>query len=279
MSEENKPKENKPKENKPKENKPKKQKSHPEERKSQENKPEEKKRSLEEKNPQEKEKEQTSPHSPSVKEVLLNGLFAFKKFMSNTYGENRNSIPVTYLKYEPWFVTQIKSEKKEGYSSLQIACSPKSFKNSNKAERGHFKNTPFEHSASFLREIRQKLPENVKVGQKVSISSLSKGNKVKISSQSKGRGFSGAIKRWGFGGGPASHGSRFHRQPGSVGNCAWPGRVMPGKKMPGHHGSKKQSLRSVEIIDILKEENVIIVKGSIPGSRNTLVKIMKEGIS
>ncbi len=209
-------------------------------------------------------------------EVKLNGLFAFKMGMSSVYNENGESIPVTVLKYEPWFVSQVKTEDKDGYSAVQLACRPRRASRTSQAQKGHLKGSGFENGAAFVRELRQALPEGLRKGQTLSLDSLQKGDVVKLSANSKGRGFSGSVKRWNFGGGPASHGSHFHRQPGSVGNRTWPGRVMPGKKFPGQFGDERVSVRNVKIVDVLPEERVVLVKGPVPGGRNTLVQLMKE---
>jgi large subunit ribosomal protein L3 len=127
----------------------------------------------------------------------------------------------------------------------------------------------------YSREVRQSLPEGVALGQKVDLTSFEKGDILKVSALSKGKGFSGVVKRFNFGGGPATHGSGFHRRPGSIGNREFPGRVMPGKKMAGQMGNKITTTKGLEIIDILLDQNVLLVKGSIPGSVNTLVEITK----
>ena len=119
-------------------------------------------------------------------------------------------------------------------------------------------------------------PEGVEVGQKVDLESLAKGDTVKMTSKSKGRGFAGVVKRWNFGGGRASHGGKAtHRAPGSIGNCTFPGRVMKGRKMGGQFGNETTTLKNVKIVDVLADENVVLVKGAVPGSKNTLVKLMK----
>ena len=123
------------------------------------------------------------------------------------------------------------------------------------------------------------MPENIQVGQELSIQSLSKGDFVKVSSLSKGRGFSGVMKRWGFRGGKASHGAKTHRKPGAIGQHTEPSKVFAGKKMPGHYGFQKVSIKSAEVLDILSKENLIFVKGPVPGSRNTLVTLKKTEIS
>jgi large subunit ribosomal protein L3 len=212
----------------------------------------------------------------SAGEVTLNGVFAFKQGMATVFSDAGEAIPVTVLKYEPWFVSQIKTEAKDGYDAIQIASSPKKLKNSNKSEIGHFKKAGFETGAKFVREIRQEVPAGAVLGTKISIESLKKGDVVKVTGQSKGRGFQGSQRRWNFAGGPASHGSKFHRRPGSSGNRTWPGRVMPGKKFPGHWGDETVTVKSVKVIDVIPSEGVLIVKGPVPGARNSLIRLVKE---
>jgi large subunit ribosomal protein L3 len=209
------------------------------------------------------------------KGVKLQGGYATKLGMASVYNEEGEMVPVTVLKMEPWVVTQLKTKEKEGYEAVQIAARPKKSKNTSAAERGHLKKSGFENGAGLVFEVRQKLPAGIQVGDKVSLDSFSKGDLIKLSSKSKGRGFTGVVKRWNFGGGPAAHGSKFHRQPGSVGNRTWPGRVMPGKKFPGHFGFENVTLQNVEVVDVMHEDSVLLVKGPVPGARNTIVKIMK----
>lgn len=209
--------------------------------------------------------------------VRLNGLFAHKMGMSSIYGDNGEAIPVTVLKMETWVVSQVKTKEKDGYSAVQIASRAKKAPNSSNAEKGHLSKAGFENGAQFVKEIRQdELPEGAAVGARVSIQSLAKGDVVRITSRSKGRGFAGSVKRHNFAGGPAAHGSKFHRQPGSSGNRTWPGRVMPGKKFPGHLGAETVTVKSVKVVDVLPEQGIVLVKGPVPGARNTLVKLVKE---
>ena len=219
--------------------------------------------------------EENAEVSSASNEVKLQSLFAYKVGMGSVYGENGEAIPVTVLRMNPWYVSQVKTEEKDGYTAVQVASEPKKSKNSKKAEVGHCKATPFENAPRLLKEVRQELPEGIAVGQKVAFDSLVAGDQVRISSLSKGRGYSGVIKRWGHGGGPASHGSKFHRRPGSIGNRTWPGRVMPGRKLPGQYGNKTVTIKNVQIVETIADENVIMVKGSVPGSKNTLVELMK----
>ena len=212
----------------------------------------------------------------STSGLKLNGLYAFKEGMATIYNEKGEAVPVTVLRYETWKVSQIKTNEKDGYTAVQIASTPKKAKNSSKAEIGHLKGSGFETAVRFIKEIRQDLPTDVKLGDSVSIDSLVKGDFVKITSRSKGKGFQGSVRRWSFAGGPATHGSKFHRRPGSSGNRTWPGRVMPGKKFPGHLGDENVTVRNVEIVEINAADGVVLVKGPVPGHKNTLVKLVKE---
>ncbi|MES3038179.1 MAG: 50S ribosomal protein L3 [Bdellovibrionota bacterium] len=212
----------------------------------------------------------------NTQSIKLDGLFAFKEGMSTVYNETGEAVPVTILRYEPWFVSQVKTDENDGYSAIQIACKPEKARNANKASIGHLKGAGFENGARLVREIRQAAPEGLAVGSKVDLNSFQKGDSVKITSKSKGHGFTGAVKRWNFAGGPASHGSNFHRRPGSSGNRTWPGRVMPGKKFPGHYGDENITVKNVVIVDVIESENVLLVKGPVPGGRHTLVKIVRS---
>lgn len=207
--------------------------------------------------------------------IKLNGLYAHKVGMTAVYNEAGEAVPVTVLKMEPWIVSQVKTAEKDGYTAVQIASGAKRAATSNKAERGHLKGAGFENGAYHVKEIRQDLPEGVTVGQRVSIDSLVKGDVVQITANSKGRGFAGVVKRYGFAGGPASHGAKFHRKPGSSGQRTWPGRIMPGKRFPGHMGDQTTTVKNVQIVDVRAEDGILLVKGPVPGARHTLVRLMK----
>lgn len=206
--------------------------------------------------------------------VKLNGLFAFKEGMATVYNDKGEAVPVTVLRYEPWYVSQLKTKANDGYDAIQIACRPLKKKNGSEAARNHFKAAGFENGAQMAREVRQAL-DGVSVGAQVAIDSLSKGEFVKVTGRSKGHGFAGSMKRWNFAGGPMTHGSKFHRRPGSSGNRTWPGRVMPGKKFPGHYGDETVTVKNVEIVDVIPAENVVLVKGPVPGARNSLVQLVR----
>ncbi len=241
---------------------------------SEENKPEE---VVEEQTQASAENNETTQEATPSNTVALNGMYGFKIGMATVYSDNGMQVPVTVLKVKPWTVTQIKNPGTDDYSAVQISLLEKAEKNTKKAEKGHLKQTGSSKGARFTREIRQDLPEGVRVGQEVDVTTFEKGQKLRLTAKSKGRGFAGVMKRYNFAGGPASHGSTFHRQPGSIGNCTFPGRVMPGRKMPGHFGDANVTIKNVEVVEVQAEEGLLLVKGPVPGARNGLVKMQKQG--
>lgn len=204
-------------------------------------------------------------------EAGINGLFAFKVGMSAIFEEGER-IPVTVLKYEPMAVSQVKTKEKDGYEAVQVGFCPDRASQTNGAAKKHMSSAGFENGAMFVREIRG---AQLDVGAKIGIDTLKKGDVVKVTGLSRGRGFQGPVRRWNFNGGPATHGSGFHRKPGSVGNRTWPGRVMPGKRMAGQWGNETCTVRNLKIVDVIPEENVVLIRGSVPGSRNTLIRLTK----
>ena len=224
-----------------------------------------------------KKEEASKPEAKKVSKnaIKLKGLFAFKMSMTRFYNDKGDSLPVTALKYEPSFVSQIKTAEKDSYSAVQVAFKAQKNKRCSKAIIQHLKPAGFKEGARFIKEIKQELPENIQVGDELSIHSIEKGDLVKISALSKGKGFAGVMKRWNFRGGKASHGSKSHRGTGSIGQHTKPGRVFPGRKMPGRHGFQQVSRSKVPVVDVLPEEGIIFVKGSVPGARDTLVSLQK----
>lgn len=210
-------------------------------------------------------------------EVKLSGLFAHKVGMSSVYNEAGQIIPVTVLKVDTWKVTQVKTKEKDGYNSVQISQFGRKLDNTSKAVQKHVEKANGKSGVKLTREIRaDEVPAGAAVGSSVSIESLQKGDTVKLTAKSKGRGFSGAMRRWNFAGGPASHGSKFHRRPGSAGTRTWPGFVMAGKRGPGHYGDETITVRNVQIVDVNAKDGLIMVKGPVPGARNGLVRILKQ---
>ena len=203
-----------------------------------------------------------------------------KKFLGKKLGmtsyflDESKSVPVTIVKAGPCMVIQKKTPEKDGYGAIQLGFESQKENRINKPLKGHFKSAGtlfFRH----LREIRVDNVDEFEVGQEIKADIFSIGESVHVSGRSKGRGFTGVIKRWGFSGGKASHGSRSHRVPGSIGASATPGRVFKGKKMPGRMGYRRTTVKNLKIIDVRPDMDVIAIKGAIPGSRNSVVEISK----
>jgi large subunit ribosomal protein L3 len=201
------------------------------------------------------------------------GILGKKIGMTRVYSELGQAIPVTVIEAGPCKVLQVKTEATDGYSAIQVGFAEKKAARVNKPLAGHFKKS---ESAGyyFVREFRVNDPSVYTVGQDIAIDSVIKiGDKVDVQGTSKGRGFQGVIKRHGFSGGGSGHGSMFHRAPGSIGCSAYPSRVIKGKKMPGRMGNDSVLRKNVVVVDIRSEENVVLLKGPLPGAKNGLLKI------
>ena len=188
-------------------------------------------------------------------------------------GEGR-SIPVTVLKVGPCVVVQKKTSERDRYSAVQLGFEGKKEKRVNKPLQGHFAPAGagcFAH----LREVQVEDPELFELGQELRSDIFQIGDKVHVSGLSKGRGFTGVTKRWGYAGGRGTHGSRFHRIPGSIGCSATPGRVQKGKKLPGRMGGTRFTVKNLQVVDVRPEMDVVVVRGAVPGSPNGLVEIRK----
>lgn len=196
--------------------------------------------------------------------------------MTRVYSEVGESTPVTVIEAGPCKVLQVKTPEVDGYSAIQIGFSDKKASRINKPETGHFSKSDSE-GFYHLREFRVEDAAAYTVGQTISIDEIMKvGDKVDVQGISKGRGFQGVVKRYGFAGGGAGHGSMFHRAPGSIGCSAYPGRVVKGKKMPGRMGNDTVLRKNVIVVDIRADENVVLLKGPLPGAKNGLLKIFKK---
>lgn len=192
--------------------------------------------------------------------------------MTQIFDENGLVIPVTIIKAGPCMITQIKSIEKDGYCAVQVGYLEVSERKLTKANVGHLKKNGCP-SFKYLTETRLHNTDNIDTGQIISVKDLSIGQKVKISGNSIGKGFTGNQKRHNFTRGPMSHGSKNHRQPGSIGAGTTPGRVIPGKKMAGRLGNKKVSIKNLAIVYIDNENNLLVLKGSVPGKSGNLLKI------
>lgn len=204
------------------------------------------------------------------------GLLGKKIGMTRVYNEMGAVIPVTVIEAGPCKVLQVKSQAKEGYNAIQVGFGDKKAQRVNKALAGHFKKS---NSDGFyhVREFRIQNPEEYEAGQDISLADLFKtGDIIDVQGVSQGKGFQGVMKRHGFSGGPGGHGSGFHRAPGSIGCSAWPARVVKGKKLPGRMGNDTVLRKNVLVIDVREDDNVILVKGPVPGAKQSLLKLFSK---
>ncbi len=209
---------------------------------------------------------------------MLSSFFGKKIGMTQIFTEDGVVIPVTVINAANWFVTQIKTSDNDGYSAVQLGLLRKRF-DSSLMEMDWLKNK--NNYFSIYREIRVDAADlnNFKLGQKVGLdkTALSENDNVKVTGKSKGLGYQGVVKRWGFSGGPDTHGSTFHRIPGSVGNMRSQGEVLKGKKLPGHAGLRTFTTKNLKIVKVDKNGDVLFVKGAIPGKKESLICISKQG--
>ena len=204
----------------------------------------------------------------------MSALLGKKIGMTNVFSAEGKLIPVTVVQAGPCVVTQIKTKESDGYNALQLGFDEKKVEKLNKPIAGHLKKST-DKGFRVLREFRIDDSEKIESGTTLSIDMFSIGDKVNISGISKGRGFQGTIKRHGFSRGPETHGSRNHRKPGSIGNSAWPGKVFKGKKLPGHMGTDRVTVKNLTIIDIKHEDNLLLVKGAVPGFKTGILEVSK----
>jgi len=207
--------------------------------------------------------------------TMVEGLIGKKIGITQSFDEQGNVFSVTVIQAGPCTVFQKKTEKKDGYSSIQIGFIEKKVrKKPNKPLTGHSEKAGVP-PPKILREFRFIEQAEVKVGDQFFVDIFEKGEKVHITGRSKGKGFAGVVKRWGYHGGKKSHGSMFHRRPGSIGASAYPSRVVKGKKLPGHLGDDKVTVRNLIVVRADKENNLLVVKGSIPGANGGYLLIKK----
>jgi large subunit ribosomal protein L3 len=199
----------------------------------------------------------------------MSGLIGKKVGMTRLFIDGV-SVPVTVVQAGPCTVVQIKNEDPDGYKAIQVGFEEIRESKANKPQKGHFKKGNVKPHR-FLREFRVDNPEAYEVGQAITVDVFTEGQKLDVIGTTKGRGFSGAMKRWNFRGGERSHGSKFHRELGSIGQHSYPARIFPGKKMPGQYGNERVTLHNLEVVKIDSENNLVAIKGSIPGAYKSLV--------
>ena len=201
------------------------------------------------------------------------GLLGNKIGMTQIFDESGNIIPVTILKVGPCIITQVKTKLKDGYDSIQIGYGNISSKALNQPELGHLQKSKIQ-PLKYLKEFHISSEDDFQLGQVLKIDSFSPGQFVNIKGKSIGKGFSGLQKRHNFARGPMSHGSKNHRAPGSIGMGTTPGRVLPGKKMAGQLGNKVTTIKKLKVIQVNLEENILLIKGSVPGKPGNLLSVI-----
>lgn len=201
------------------------------------------------------------------------GLLGNKIGMTQIFDESGNIIPVTILKVGPCVVTQVKTQSTDGYDSIQIGYGNVPSKTLTQPELGHLQKSNIQ-LLKYLKEFKVTEKDEFSIGQVLNVESFSPGQFVNIRGKSVGKGFSGLQKRYNFTRGPMTHGSKNHRAPGSIGMGTTPGRVLPGKKMAGQLGNKIITVKKLKVIQINLEENVLVIKGSVPGKPGNLLSIV-----
>jgi large subunit ribosomal protein L3 len=203
---------------------------------------------------------------------MLNTLIGKKLGMTQVFDKENRLVPVTVIEAGPCPVTQVKTTTSDGYNALQIGFGARKAARTTQSMEGHFKKagvTPLQH----LAEVRTDAESTTKVGDLIKVDTFKEGQFVDVIGTSKGRGFQGVMKRFGFKCGPAAHGSMFHRRGGSYGMRQTPGHIFRGKKMPGHMGDVRRTQQNLEVVQVLADKNLLLIKGSIPGANDSIVII------
>ncbi len=203
---------------------------------------------------------------------MKKAILATKVGMTQIFNEDGVLTPVTVLQAGPCVVTQVKTVENDGYSAVQVGYGDIREKLVNKPRKGHFAKAGVANKR-FLKEFRFDNAEEYTVGQEIKADIFTAGDKIDATAKSKGKGFQGAIKRHGLSRGPMAHGSKYHRHAGSNGACSDPSKVFKGKKMPGHMGAVKVTIQNLEVVKIDVENNLILVKGAVPGPKKSMVML------
>ena len=201
------------------------------------------------------------------------GVIGKKLGMTQIFDEQGLAIPVTVIKVDEMVVTQVKTVETDGYNAIQVGTIPAKEKHLTKAELGHFKKNNL-NNYRHLQEFRVDNPQDYKVGDKIELSVLDNIEKVDVTGKSIGKGFQGTVKRWHFGRGPMAHGSKNHREPGSIGAGTTPSRVIKGKRMAGNMGNERVTISKLKLVKVDAENNLVLIKGSVPGCEGRLVTIV-----
>ncbi len=192
--------------------------------------------------------------------------------MTQIFDSEGNQVPVTVIEAGPCRVVQVKSAETDGYEAVQLGFQEQKPQRVSKPLKGHFKKAGVA-PVKVLTEFRSNEPVEHEVGDTLTVESFEEGDFVDVVGYSKGRGFTGVMKRWGFHGGPATHGAMFDRRVGAIGMHSDPSRVFKGKKMPGHYGNERITVKGLKVVGVDVERNLLLVKGAVPGARNALLQI------
>ncbi|MGH7263157.1 MAG: 50S ribosomal protein L3 [Candidatus Rokuibacteriota bacterium] len=205
---------------------------------------------------------------------MKEGLIGRKMGMTQLFGEDGKQIPVTVIQAGPCPVVEVREKGSHGYNALQLGFEPKK-KNVSKPRAGHFKKANLPPMA-VLRELRLEKVDGYQVGQTLNVDLFAPGELVDVSGVSKGKGFQGGVKRYGWSGGGASHGSMFHRAPGSIGASSDPSRVWPGHHLPGRMGGDRRTVLNLQVVRVFPDQNLLVVRGAVPGTIGSLVVVRKS---
>lgn len=208
---------------------------------------------------------------------MVKALIGKKIGMTQIFKGNGEVIPVTVLYVGPCKVLTLRTIEKNGYQAVQLGFESVKLNKLNKPQQGYFKKLNLNTGYRIIKEVSVDTLDDVKEGDEIRVDLFKEGERVDVTGTSKGRGFQGVMKRFGFGGGPDSHGSSlFHRRPGSIGATTDPGRVIKGKKLPGRMGRETVTVRNLEVVGVDVERNLIYLKGAVPGARNSVVIVKKK---
>lgn len=203
---------------------------------------------------------------------MIETIYGYKLGMTQIFDENDRLLPVTVIQAEPNTICQVKTAETDGYEAVQLGFGAIRAKHVNKPMGGHFEKLGVE-PVKHLREVRVDSAAEYNIGDTVTVSNFADAKKVDVTGTSKGKGFAGVMRRYNFAGGPGGHGAHFHRAPGSVGQCATPSRVFKGLRLPGHMGCDTVTVKNLEVVRVDAEQNLIVVKGAVPGGKNATVRV------
>ena len=203
---------------------------------------------------------------------MVKTILGRKLGMTQIWAEGDRLVPVTVIEAGPCVVTQVKSQKRDGYRAAQIGFGEIAERKVNKPAAGHFAKAKVEPKRHLI-EVRLDEGDEMKVGQSITVNDFADAKSVHISGTSKGKGFQGVMKRHNFKGGPGGHGSHAHREPGSVGQASTPSRIFKGVGMPGQMGNEVVTVRNLEIVKVDADQNLLLVKGAVPGGKGALLTI------